>query len=74
MALYGDNGQDNANYYIILRHTYIYIYIENHSLLGLYGDSGKGNGSYYLGFRFWGQGYIGIVDKKMETTGITGIV
>ena len=30
--------------------------------LGLYWDSGKENGSYYIG------GYIGIMEKKMETT------
>ena len=35
--------------------------------LGLYGDNGKGNGSNYgLGFR----AILGIMEKKMETTGI----
>ena len=31
---------------------------------GIYWDNGKENGNYYLRFR----GYIGIMEKKMETT------
>ena len=37
--------------------------------MGLYRDNGKENGNYrdYIGFRvYWG--YIGIMEKKMETT------
>ena len=34
--------------------------------MGLYRDNGKENGSYYNGVVYWG--YIGIMEKKMETT------
>ena len=33
-------------------------------MLGLYRDNGKENGNYYIVY----QGYIGIMEKKMETT------
>ena len=35
-------------------------------LLGLHKDNGKSNGNYYIIGLFWG--YIGILEKKMETT------
>ena len=43
----------------------------------LVGDNGKENGNYYIiiGYilgLYWG--YIGIMEKKMETTGIIGII
>ena len=49
-------------------------------ILGLYTDSGKENGNYrdyrdYVGVLWWlFWGYIRIVEKKMETTGIIGII
>ena len=38
--------------------------------LGLYGDNGKENGKYYIVYR----GYVGIVEKKMETTIIYRVI
>ena len=43
--------------------------------MGVYWDNGKENGNYYLGFRVYSPPYvdgiwvyIGIMEKKMETT------
>ena len=45
----------------------------------LYWDSGKENGNYrdcrgYIGIIGYILGYIGIMEKKMETTGIVGVI
>ena len=65
-GLYRNNGKENGNYYSVLG-----LYRDNgeengnyYSMLGLSGDNGKENGNYYIAY--WG--YIGITEKKMETT------
>ena len=35
-------------------------------MLGLFPENGKENGKYYNGF------FVGIMEKKMETTGVMG--
>ena len=37
-------------------------------MLGLYWDNGKEHGNYYMGVCRVRWGYIGIMEKKMETT------
>ena len=41
-------------------------------ILGLSRDNGKENGNDHNGVYYWG--YIGIVEKKMATTGIIRII
>ena len=61
MGLHRDNGKEHGNY---------------KGLWGIYRDNGQENGNYrdytgYIGL-FWG--YIRIMEKKMETTGIIGVI
>ena len=62
-----DNGKENGNPRSLQRGLWGYIEV----IKGLYRDNGKENGNYrdHIGI-VWGldRGYIGIMEKTMETT------
>ena len=61
LGLYRDNGKEHGNYFMV----YIGIYF------GLYRDNGQERGNYfmvYIGIIGYILGYIGIMEKNMETT------
>ena len=74
---YRDNGKENVNYYDVIR-VILGLYRDNGKedgnyynvigvILGLYRDNGKEDGNYYnVKELYWG--YIGIMEKNMETT------
>ena len=57
MGLHRDNAKENGNYYNIIGY-----------ILGLHRDNAKENGNYYNIIGYILGLYIGIMEKKMETT------
>ena len=64
LGLYRDNGKEHGNYFMVYIGFMVYT-------LGLYRENGKEHGHYfmvYIGIIRYILGYIGIMEKNMETT------